>query len=78
LILESAYGKCKEVPGSARRSVFQKAVAAGAREIQPVKDQFYGDRTGGISDPFGHLWYIATHKEDVSPEELQKRAAGAH
>ena len=44
---------------------------------RPVADQFYGDRTGGVTDPFGHAWYIATHKEDVSSEELQKRAAAA-
>jgi len=57
--------------------VFNKAVAAGAKVLRPVQDQFYGDRTGGVSDPFGHLWYIATHKEDVSPEEMRKRAAAA-
>jgi PhnB protein len=57
--------------------VFSKAVAGGAKVLRPVQDQFYGDRTGGVSDPFGHLWYIATHKEDVSPEEMRKRAAAA-
>jgi PhnB protein len=57
--------------------IFSQAVAAGARVKRPVADQFYGDRTGGIEDPFGHLWYIATHKEDVSPEEMRKRAAAA-
>ena len=56
-------------------SVFNQAVAAGAKVERPVADQFYGDRTGGLLDPFGHKWYIATHIEDVSPEELQKRAA---
>ncbi len=59
-------------------AVFKQAVAAGAKVTRPVKDQFYGDRTGGITDPFGHVWYIATHKEDVSPEEMKKRAAAAH
>jgi PhnB protein len=54
-------------------SFFQKAVAAGAREAKPIMDQFYGDRSGQLQDPFGHLWWIATHKEDVSPEEMQKR-----
>ena len=56
---------------------FQQALAAGAREMRPVKDQFYGDRSGTLTDPFGHVWTIATHKEDLSPEELQKRAAAA-
>jgi PhnB protein len=55
-----------------------KAVASGAKLTRPVANQFYGDRTGGIEDPFGHAWYIATHVEDVAPEELQKRAAAAH
>ncbi|MGB8509474.1 MAG: VOC family protein [Pyrinomonadaceae bacterium] len=54
-----------------------KAVEAGAKLTRPIADQFYGDRTGGIEDPFGHAWYIATHVEDVAPEELQKRAAAA-
>jgi PhnB protein len=52
-----------------------KALAAGAKLVRPVKDQFYGDRTGGIIDPFGHIWSVATHVEDVSPEEMRKRAA---
>ena len=59
-------------------AVFKQAVAAGAKVTRPVKDQFYGDRMGGITDPFGHAWYIATHKEDVSPEEMKTRAAAAH
>lgn len=54
-------------------SFFQKAVAAGAKERKPVMDQFYGDRSGQLEDPFGHLWWVGTHKEDVPPEELQKR-----
>lgn len=56
-------------------AVFAQAVAAGAKELRPVKDQFYGDRTGEIEDPFGHKWYIATHKEDLTMEEFRKRAA---
>jgi PhnB protein len=52
---------------------FKKAVAAGAKERKPVMDQFYGDRSGQLEDPFGHLWWVATHKEDIAPEELQKR-----
>ena len=55
-----------------------QAIAAGAKVIRPVKDQFYGDRSGSFEDPFGHHWHIATHKEDVSPEEMHKRAAAAH
>jgi len=57
--------------------IFNQAVAAGAKVERPLEDQFYGDRTGGVTDPFGHAWHIATHKEDVSPEELKKRAAAA-
>jgi PhnB protein len=55
--------------------VASRAVAAGAKLVQPVADMFYGDRAGTIEDPFGHIWYIATHKEDLSPEEIKKRAA---
>jgi PhnB protein len=54
-----------------------KAVAGGAKIVRPVKEQFYGDRTGGIIDPFGHIWSVATHVEDVTPEEMRKRAAAA-
>jgi len=54
-------------------STFQRARKAGARELRPVADQFYGDRTATIADPFGHTWTIATHKEDVPPEEMQRR-----
>ncbi|MCE9596162.1 MAG: VOC family protein [Planctomycetes bacterium] len=59
-------------------AVFVRAVAAGAKVVRPLADQFYGDRTGGVDDPFGHQWFIATHKEDVAPDELAKRAAAAH
>ncbi len=58
-------------------AVFSQAVAAGAKVERAVKDQFYGDRSGGVTDPFGHVWHIATHIEDVAPEELRKRAAAA-
>ena len=54
---------------------FAQAVAAGATIKRPVQDQFYGDRTGTLVDPFGHVWSIGTHKEDVSMEELQRRMA---
>ncbi len=52
---------------------FSKAVAAGAIVMKPLQDQFYGDRSGTLTDPFGHVWTIATHKEDISPEELARR-----
>jgi PhnB protein len=53
---------------------FKQAVAAGATVTRPIKDQFYGDRSGMVTDPFGHVWTIATHKEDVPPEEMERRA----
>jgi PhnB protein len=52
-----------------------RAIAAGATLVRPVADQFYGDRTGGIADPFGYRWFIATHKEDLSMDEIRRRAA---
>ena len=56
----------------------ERALAAGAKMLSPLEDKFYGDRMGKLQDPFGHIWAIATHTEDVSPEELQKRAAAMH
>jgi PhnB protein len=56
-------------------SVFERAIQAGAKSVQPVEDRFYGDRVGGFEDPFGHRWNVATHVEDVSPEEMSRRAA---
>jgi PhnB protein len=53
--------------------VVEKAAAGGAKILKPVEDQFYGDRSGFIQDPFGHLWGIATHVEDVSPEVMKER-----
>ncbi len=58
-------------------AVFQEALAAGATELQPVGNQFYGDRSGQFEDPFGHRWSVATHVEDVPPDEMEKRAAAA-
>lgn len=55
--------------------VYKRAIAAGASEIRPVENQFYGDRSGNLQDPFGHLWSISTHVEDVSPEEINRRFA---
>jgi PhnB protein len=53
----------------------ERAVAAGAKLIRPVADQFYGDRVGGIEDPFGYRWFIATHKEDLTIDEIHRRAS---
>ena len=54
-------------------AVFERAIAAGATELMPVEDSEDGDRRGGVTDPFGHVWYIGTHIEDISRKELQKR-----
>jgi PhnB protein len=54
-------------------SRFRQAIAAGAKAMQPVDDKFYGDRSGSLVDPFGHVWTIATHKEDVTVEEVRRR-----
>jgi len=54
--------------------MYSQSLATGAKSINPVEDQFYGDRIGTIEDPYGHRWFIATHKEDLTPEELNKRA----
>ena len=54
-------------------AVVKNALENGAKALRPVRNQFYGDRTGSVLDPFGHLWSIATHVEDVSPEELKQR-----
>jgi PhnB protein len=58
-------------------AVWQKAVDAGANGTRKVEDQFYGDRAGGFEDPFGHHWHVASHVEDVPPEEMERRAAAA-
>ena len=58
-------------------SLFDKAVSAGAKVLDPVKDQFWGDRHGRLEDPFGHLWSIATHKKDLSEEEMKSAAEAA-
>lgn len=55
--------------------VFERAVAAGATAVRAVENQFYGDRSGQFDDPFGHRWSVATHVEDVAPEEMARRAA---
>ena len=53
--------------------VFHRAIAAGAKELRPLQNQFYGDRSGTVEDPFGHKWTISTHIEDVSSEEIERR-----
>jgi PhnB protein len=58
-------------------AVFARALSAGATETQPLKNQFYGDRSGTLTDPFGHSWTVATHVEDVSAEEMERRSAKA-
>lgn len=59
-------------------TVFERALRAGGKSQRAVADQFYGDRMGTFEDPFGHVWTIGTHIEDVSPEEMQRRMAAAH
>ena len=56
-------------------TIVGRALAQGAKLDRPIQDQFYGDRSGTLTDPFGHVWTVATHKEDVSPEEIDKRLA---
>jgi PhnB protein len=58
-------------------AVFGRAVQAGATVVRPVETQFYGDRAGQFEDPFGHQWSVATHVEDVPPDELERRVAEA-
>jgi PhnB protein len=55
-------------------AIVERAVAAGAKLIRPVEDQFYGDRVGAVEDPAGLQWFVSTHKEDIPPEELRRRA----
>jgi PhnB protein len=58
-------------------AVFAAALAGGATEVRPVENQFYGDRSGQFLDPWGHRWSVGTHIEDLSPEEMERRAAAA-
>jgi PhnB protein len=55
-------------------ALFDRAVSGGAKVFKPLQDQFYGDRSGSVTDPYGHVWTFATHKEDVSPQEMERRA----
>ena len=59
-------------------TIYGQAIAAGGTELKPLQDQFYGDRSGMLMDPFGHIWNVATHKEDVTPEEIERRLASMH
>ena len=59
-------------------SMYKRATGAGAKSVSPPTDQFWGDRMATVSDPFGNTWSLATHKEDPSPEEMQKRMAAAN
>lgn len=56
-------------------TIYKRAIEAGGVEVKPLQDQFYGDRSGTLTDPFGHVWTVSTHKEDVTPEEIEKRLA---
>jgi PhnB protein len=58
-------------------ATFNRAVAAGGKVVKPLQDQFYGDRSGTLTDPFGHVWTVATHKEDVAPDEMERRMKDA-
>jgi PhnB protein len=58
-------------------TVFTRALDAGGKSLRPLANQFYGDRSGTLEDPFGHVWTVATHVEDVAPEEMQRRAEAA-
>ena len=72
---------CAEHPlhyGYGPGSPFAKLIEAGGKVLKPVADQFYGDRSGTLADPFGHVWTIGTHKQDIPPEELARRAAAMH
>ena len=81
VMMGEARGDWKPMPGSIYRYVpdtdatYRQALEAGATSIMEPADQFYGDRNAGVKDPIGNVWWIATHKEDVSPEELERRAA---
>jgi len=58
-------------------TIYTQAIKSGGEEVKALQDQFYGDRSGTLKDPFGHVWTVATHKEDVTPEEMDKRIAAA-
>jgi len=80
IMLAEARGEWKPMPGAIHLYVgdtdatYQRALQAGATSLMAPADQFHGDRMAGVKDPFGNVWWIVTHVEDVSPDELQKRA----
>ncbi len=80
VMMGEARGDCKPMPGSLyvyvddADATYRRALQAGATSTMEPGDQFYGDRTAGVKDPSGNQWMIATHKEDVPPEELRRRA----
>ena len=80
LMVGQAHGELKPMPAQLYLyvtdcdTVYKKAVAAGAQSVREPENQFYGDRHGAVKDPNGNVWWIATHVEDVSPEEIEKRA----
>lgn len=84
IMMGEPMGECPPMPGSLyvyandADAVYQRALQAGATSLMEPADQFWGDRTAGVQDPVGNRWWIATHKEDVSPEELAQRAAALH
>jgi len=84
IMLSEACGEQKAMPAMIYLyvedvdKVYAQAIKAGGKTIKPVENQFYGDRSGGVSDNAGNQWWIGTHVEDVSPEELRKRAAEKH
>jgi PhnB protein len=81
IMMGQANEKYRAMPGSVLLYVadcdalYNAALKAGAKSVQELKDQFYGDRSGGVEDPTGNHWWISTHVEDVSPEEIQRRSA---
>lgn len=83
VMMGQANEKWRAIPGSIHLYVpdadatYQAALRAGAKSIQEVSNQFYGDRSGGVEDPAGVTWWISTHVEDVSPEEMERRMAAA-
>jgi PhnB protein len=83
IMLAEAGGDWPPMPGAIHLylddcdAVYQRALEAGADSAMPPADQFYGDRMSGVRDPFGNLWWIVTHVEDVSPEEMHRRAQAA-
>jgi PhnB protein len=81
LMLGEPMGEMKSMPAAMyvyvddTDTTYKRALAAGAASVREPRDEFYGDRVGGVKDSFGNLWWIATHVEDVSPQDLKKRAA---